>query len=591
MKNKMVLSIFTTILALSSCAKESVKKVVVNGHSVGNGGDVVVCDSNYESMNDKKMMILDYYQASNDWGMMPDLGGTELSVDEKVHLVIQRIAKKDPNRAALYAEYYNSFWDEAEILTYGYFPEIPDDGPISLPGADCVVEQAAYQQKPILDHDKRYYFKGELWQKLDSDERAGLILHEIIYRETISAGEKDSRTARYFNALAASGHIHQMGYKDYSNLLENTMGLSALYTYSGIDLEMKSLQFNVDGQVLSGETPTLEFEFQGIPHSSLDGQIQFAADGGVSFVSKTHTFKMHPGLSEDCTIDVPQGSILFLSKEGRLREVQANEDASSLTVALNICHLKNGPLPHDRLLLSLDRSLTFTTSGIPEGALTPVETGLFEKIPNVYFTKSDALPLINTISSIYLDADGYLDIEINEDIFEFQHPGPRVNLGSFTQTKKSITINAQDEAQKLYDALKNFHSYEESDGLVRYFTTPWSGISLACKFWTLSKGYSCLLKMSEEYNHRYSSDIKAELDDGIWKSHLVTNRRAPNEILRRNLNQFLENFGIRGHESCGNATSTVGFGGKGYKICAYQYDGLHPLLSVEIEADKIEGIL
>jgi hypothetical protein len=76
------------------------------------------------------------------------------------------------------------------------------------------------QKHSVLPEVKRFSIQRQLWAQLSHDDRAGLVLHEIIYREAIEKGHKDSRMARYLNALVGSqqlDHFTQAQYDDRIN--------------------------------------------------------------------------------------------------------------------------------------------------------------------------------------------------------------------------------------------------------------------------------------------------------------------------------------------------------------------------------------
>src|SRR5450432_3077511 len=91
---------------------------------------------------------------------------------------------------------------------------ISDHGYIPVPPG-CRIEQLAIQLKDDDGDGKRYLIDEDYWKGLDNDHRAGLILHEITYREAISLGAKDSIKTRYYTALISSLKPEEMSVDEY----------------------------------------------------------------------------------------------------------------------------------------------------------------------------------------------------------------------------------------------------------------------------------------------------------------------------------------------------------------------------------------
>lgn len=96
--------------------------------------------------------------------------------------------------------------------------DIPDSGNIVIPKG-CTIEQIANQSAPLYADDPRYIIDQSLWSLLDNQNRAGLILHEIIYREAIELGHDNSVSTRFLNANMSSRKIESMTIADYTRFL------------------------------------------------------------------------------------------------------------------------------------------------------------------------------------------------------------------------------------------------------------------------------------------------------------------------------------------------------------------------------------
>jgi hypothetical protein len=169
---------------------------------VGNGGVGVRCPA---PPGESRTELLDFYQARRAWGMQPALGGDpSLGYLARARLAVDRIAAVDPARGALYRGWLDAF--PGEMLVYNddqHFALINDFGDPLLQSG-CSVVQIAVQRPPENPEDKRYLIDGSLWQRLDENNKAGLVLHEIVYRDALERGHTDSVAAHYFTALYAS---------------------------------------------------------------------------------------------------------------------------------------------------------------------------------------------------------------------------------------------------------------------------------------------------------------------------------------------------------------------------------------------------
>jgi len=96
---------------------------------------------------------------------------------------------------------------------------VNDFGQVTFPPG-CGPEQIAVQQTPQFPESKTFTVDKTLWDLLDNDSKAGLILHEVIYQEGIRLGHKDSVDARYFNEnLTAKGKLENLFGADYTEFL------------------------------------------------------------------------------------------------------------------------------------------------------------------------------------------------------------------------------------------------------------------------------------------------------------------------------------------------------------------------------------
>jgi len=187
------------------------------GGLVGNGGGTVVCRDPRQKI--KSIELLDFYEARTLRNMHIDIQKFQGDWKAKAAAIIARIESKSELRFKLYSAWLQNFAAEQKLLTDVQFSTVPDSGYIGVP-AGCEFEQAAIQRQPIFLGDARYYLNAELWNAMDDSQKAGLVLHEIIYREAIGYGHVDSIRSRYLTGLYASSDFETQGQNDYWKVLE-----------------------------------------------------------------------------------------------------------------------------------------------------------------------------------------------------------------------------------------------------------------------------------------------------------------------------------------------------------------------------------
>lgn len=188
--------------------------ISVAGNSVGNGGDVVYCPHN------RTAELLDHYEGRVFWGITPDLGDAQLSVEDKLGIVLDRVRIYDPFHAEKWEDEIKFFWSNVIFLPGVDLVDISDSEHVAIP-AGCRISQIAIQKRPTFPRDKYYTVSKNLWDMLSSDGKAGLVLHEVLFKEALSNYHKDSRRTRYLNANISSNLIQDAA--NYRSLMEASL--------------------------------------------------------------------------------------------------------------------------------------------------------------------------------------------------------------------------------------------------------------------------------------------------------------------------------------------------------------------------------
>lgn len=162
----------------------------------GNGGDVVVCPDDFTFQT----KLLDIYeeQVFNP-GFEFDLGPDSLSFSEKINFNLAKLQRLSPYRFHRYQKDLEEFFDRVFWVEKQAITEIPDSLHVVLP-ENCELKQIALQLKKDNIHGKRYLIVKSLWDELPQEEKIALLFHEVIYREAVELGHRNSVEVRKLTA-------------------------------------------------------------------------------------------------------------------------------------------------------------------------------------------------------------------------------------------------------------------------------------------------------------------------------------------------------------------------------------------------------
>lgn len=182
----------------------AVSNLSVAGTELGNGGDIVVCDKGIYA-DSPKTELLDFYEARTMRGVIADLSeGT--TAQEKAKAVLARLANFDKKLAEEYSYRVDEFVGKAVFLKNTPLPDVPDSGYIYLESG-CHLVQLVIQREPKFPKDPVYVIDANHWNQADVITQAGMILHEIIYTDTLRLGHQDSVRTRYIVGELASNQF------------------------------------------------------------------------------------------------------------------------------------------------------------------------------------------------------------------------------------------------------------------------------------------------------------------------------------------------------------------------------------------------
>lgn len=273
------------------------------GDRTGSGGDGLVCFNSKGEIETVK--VWDYVEAEAEHGLQINLGEASLSYQEKMNLVVERIMSHEREVESGKFDDLFSFNSLFNVIGQGansnefvklvelenndaqfVLREISDDNSrIALAeGSNCKIAQLAMQED--MKRDGRSFIKihKKLWDKMDNDHKAGLLLHELFLlhqrREALEESS-DTRNARYMNVAFSTTQYDQIeNDKTNATFLSVLASTKLLYRFSYLPY---SLNFD------NGETENAQIIFTGYMSEAPSGYLR----PGSKIVSEENTVKLY----------------------------------------------------------------------------------------------------------------------------------------------------------------------------------------------------------------------------------------------------------------------------------------------------------
>lgn len=163
---------------------------------VGNGGNVVACVEGKDARL-RSARLLDFYESDHTFPARDGKADYAAIISER----LEALKKKDQALAAQYTERWESMRKELSFREGIALTEVDDSEHVFKPAdKNCAVKQIALRKNNVAPGEPRFIVNKDYWEKLAPVDRAGLVLHEIIYEHFFKLGEKNSVKARAFNA-------------------------------------------------------------------------------------------------------------------------------------------------------------------------------------------------------------------------------------------------------------------------------------------------------------------------------------------------------------------------------------------------------
>jgi hypothetical protein len=315
-------SILIIFALLFSCSKNNEALNEASGTETGNGGGVVVC-RDPETQAIQSVELLDFYEAKVIQSRVLDMGEKTIPWTEKIETVFKKLDRLSPTRSKKYRKIYERFFNEAKMIPNANLTYIDDAANIVLP-LGCTKEQASILKTPEFPGEKRYTMSQFLWDKMDNDSKAGLILHEIIYQEGLAWDHKNSKPTRFLTGLLTSTEINQYTPDLFSKLVLD-IGFYAIDFYGTMISENKDQELREDtsdffSEVRPAEIKYKDFELvKGFTIGFYKNSVQPYYIFGVKKWSNT-LLKISSNSSS--------GTYLFFSPQGKITKIFGASDES-----------------------------------------------------------------------------------------------------------------------------------------------------------------------------------------------------------------------------------------------------------------------
>lgn len=269
-------TIFIQLLLIISSTSAAGRQMELRWQDVGNGGDALKCST---GSGLKEIQLLDFYEANKMYGLDINLGDAQLHPIKKAEFAFKRLEKLDPKRSERYLNHLNNFCHESVVLDSNIdLPDINDTGYIEIP-QNCQIEQVVLQRPTRSQLQKRYRFSSKHWpmsadctqfdtsrfpKKLDRDDMAGFIIHEIVYRDALERGHNNSKSTRILTGMLASEILNNLTQEEY----DHEMFLLGFTSYT-ISNNNQSVLFFIEEHLdqHAAEERCFDFQFNSFPFS------------------------------------------------------------------------------------------------------------------------------------------------------------------------------------------------------------------------------------------------------------------------------------------------------------------------------------
>lgn len=282
------------------------------------GGNVVICRKGDKI---ESIELLDYYEGRTRRDFTIDMGTPEMSVDAIIDIALNRLEKFMPSKAKSYQIASKAFLANSRFYKNIKLTGIEDSRHLFLP-ANCVLEQAAVQIDRVFDEDKTYNINQDIWDQLSNVNKAGLILHEIIYSDARSNNAKDSSISRRLNAFIASREIEDTSLIEFQKSLKGEIKGGILY--NGLEIDSETFYENEDsfgGELLEPNQSIEIHPSDQIPRSLyINSHVAFYPNGSLYMLDPKKDQTIQVAAGKPAVVTPLGGNSMFFYQNGTIQK-------------------------------------------------------------------------------------------------------------------------------------------------------------------------------------------------------------------------------------------------------------------------------
>lgn len=316
------------------------------GFRRGNGGSVLIC----EQPQGKTYELLDIFEARARYHFTVQTAEGENEF-QKAQMIIDRIARLNPNRRNLYTEWLKSFVTEAQYIDGLNIVGIPDVGVSYIPDG-CLLKQMIAQVEPLTSFEKRYTIDLRIWNALDLDQRAASLVHELIYREAISFENQhnSSEPTRLMNAYIHSPLIQTTTLQDWIRFVQD-LGFHRADAH-GYAVKLNAFTDTSYGR--HAKTPIYFYDEEHVQRAQIPYEFDF------TLLEREYLYHCDSNL-----VDNEESSMLTFYSDGKIRDISFTVMSSRPQYCPNLLLITNGPTnfqaPVFRISFKKDGDLDFVS--------------------------------------------------------------------------------------------------------------------------------------------------------------------------------------------------------------------------------------